>query len=59
MDIVFVQILAFTGYTSETKQRGAALVVDRLADLGIKRDDILIAVTENGDGDWLAPAKEN
>jgi hypothetical protein len=58
-DIVFVQILVFTGYDPATKQRGAALVADRLADLGIKRDDILIALIENGDGDWLAPAKEN
>jgi hypothetical protein len=57
-DIVFIQILAFTGYSPEVKQRGATLVVDRLAALGIKRDDILIALSENGDGDWLAPAKE-
>lgn len=57
-DIVFVQILAFHGYTPAHKQRGAALVVDRLVEVGIKRDDILIALTENGDGDWLAPAKE-
>lgn len=57
-DIVFVQVLAFTGYSPEVKQRGAALVVERLAALGIKRDDVLIAISENGDGDWLAPAKE-
>ncbi|WP_375388271.1 tautomerase family protein [uncultured Amnibacterium sp.] len=57
-DLVLVQILAFTGYSPEVKQRGAVLVVDRLAALGIKRDDILIALSENGDGDWLAPAKE-
>jgi len=57
-DIVFIQILAYNGYTPEVKQRGAGLVVDRLAALGIKRDDILIALHENGDGDWLSPAKE-
>ncbi len=57
-DIVFIQILAFNGYTAEVKQRGANLIVDRLAALGIKRDNILIALTENGDGDWLAPGKE-
>ena len=57
-DIVFIQILAFTGYTPEIKQRGATLVVERLAALGIKRDDILIALSENGDGDWLAPSAE-
>ncbi|MWV60528.1 tautomerase family protein [Rathayibacter sp. VKM Ac-2754] len=57
-DIVFVQILAYTGYSPEVKQRGAALIVERLAELGIERDDILIALSENGDGDWLAPSKE-
>jgi hypothetical protein len=57
-DIVFIRILAFTGYTPELKQQGAELVADRVAALGIKRDDILIAISENGDGDWLAPSKD-
>ena len=57
-DIVFIQILAYTGYSPEIKQRGASLVVDRLESLGIERDHILIAINENGDGDWLAPAKK-
>lgn len=57
-DILFIQILAYTGYSPEVKQRGANLIVDRVAELGIKRDNILIALSENGDGDWLAPAKE-
>lgn len=57
-DIVFVQILAFNGYSPDQKQQAAALVVERLVGLGIKRDNVLIALTENGDGDWLAPAKE-
>ena len=57
-DIVFISILAYNGYSPEVKQRGAELIVDRLAALGIKRDDILISLYENGDGDWLAPSKE-
>jgi hypothetical protein len=57
-DIVFISILAYNGYSPEVKQRGAELIVERLAALGIKRDDILISLYENGDGDWLAPAKE-
>ncbi|HEY0260888.1 MAG TPA: tautomerase family protein [Lacisediminihabitans sp.] len=57
-DILFVQVLAFTGYSPEVKQRGARLIVDRLVALGIKRDNILIALNENGDGDWLAPEKD-
>jgi len=57
-DIVFIDILVYNGYSAEVKQRGAALIVERLAALGIKRDDILISLHENGDGDWLAPSKE-
>ena len=57
-DVVVIQVLAFHGYSAEVKQRGAALVVDNLAALGIPRDHVLLAITENGDGDWLAPAKE-
>ena len=57
-DIVFISILAYTGYSPEVKQRGADLIVERLAALGIKRDNILISLYENGDGDWLAPSKE-
>jgi hypothetical protein len=56
-DILFIQVLAFTGYAPELKQKGAELVADRVAALGIKRDNILIAISENGDGDWLAPSK--
>lgn len=58
-DIVFIQILAYRGYSPDVKQRGAALVVEQLTALGIKRDDILIAVSDNGDGDWFAPSKES
>ena len=56
-DIVFVDILAYRGYTPEQKQHAAGLLVDRLGALGIKRDDILVSLHENGDGDWLAPSK--
>jgi hypothetical protein len=58
-DIVFVRILAFNGYTPDEKQRGARLVVDRLCAVGLKRDEILIAITENGDGDWFAPSEND
>ncbi len=58
-DILFVQILAFNGYSPEVKQRGARLVVDRLSSIGIKRDEILIAISENGDGDWFAPSEDD
>lgn len=58
-DILFVQILAFNGYSPEVKQRGARLVVDRLSSIGIKRDEILIAISENGDGDWFDPSEDD
>ncbi len=58
-DIIFIQILAFNGASSEVKQRGATLIVERLAALGIKRDNVLIALSENGDGDWFAPSKDS
>ncbi|RLP76812.1 hypothetical protein D9V32_04010 [Mycetocola tolaasinivorans] len=54
-DIIFIRILAYNGYTPEQKQRASALVVEKLAALGFKRDNLLIAITENGDGDWHAP----
>lgn len=57
-DIVFIHILAYKGYSPEVKQRGAQLVVDRLVEIGLKRDDIMISIAENGDGDWFAPSKE-
>lgn len=57
-DIIFIHILVFTGYSPAEKQRGAGLVVDRLAALGIKRDNVLISMNENGDGDWLASHQE-
>ena len=58
-DIVFIQILAFNGYSPEVKQSGARLVVDRLVAVGVKRDEILIAISENGDGDWFAPSEND
>ena len=58
-DIVFIQILAYTGYSAELKQHGARRVVERLVGLGLKRDDVLIAISDNGDGDWYAPEKEH
>lgn len=57
-DIIFIHILVFNGYSPSDKQRGAGRVVDALEELGIKRDNVLISMTENGDGDWLASHPE-
>ena len=56
--LVLVSILTNTGYSPEVKPCGPGPIVDRPAGFGTTRDGILIPQYENGDGDWLAPAKE-
>lgn len=57
-DIVLIPNPAITGYSPKVKQPGATLVLDRLAALGLNRDDDFIMLNENGDCDWLASEKE-
>lgn len=57
-DIVYVQILLASIYSPEIKQRACRAIADELAAAGITRDNILIALTENGGGDWYAPEKD-
>jgi hypothetical protein len=57
-DIIYVQILLANIYAPEIKQRACRAIVDELVAVGIKRDDILIALTENGGSDWYAPEKD-
>jgi hypothetical protein len=54
-DIIYLQILLYKMYTPEIKQRACRRVVDELVLLGVKPDNVLIALTENSDGDWYAP----
>ena len=56
-DIVFVQILLAPLYDAARKQEMGRAVVAELAAVGIRPDDVLIACTENGDGDWYAPGR--
>ncbi|WIB68316.1 tautomerase family protein [Curtobacterium sp. MCBD17_035] len=56
--ILFVQILLARIYGPEDKQRMYGCVVDELVGAGVKRDEVLIAVTENEGSDWCAPDKE-
>jgi hypothetical protein len=58
-DILYVQILAFAGASAEVKQKGATLIADNLHGLGLERDELLVAISENGDGDWFAPGLEH
>jgi len=57
-DIVFVQILLADIYQPGDKQRMYQHVVGNIAALGIKPDNVLIAVTENSGPDWCAPSKD-
>jgi hypothetical protein len=57
-DIVFIQILLAKIYQPEDKQRACARVVEELKTVGIKPDNILMALTENEGSDWFAPEKE-
>lgn len=57
-DIVYIQILLARIYTPEIKQRACRAIVDELARVGIKRDNVLIALTENDGSDWYAPEKD-
>ena len=58
-DIVFIEILASPGYTDEQKQRGMAAVADRVAEVGIPKDHLLLVLVETAPGvAWHAPSRE-
>nr|WP_240895151.1 tautomerase family protein [Kineococcus siccus] len=56
-DLVLVQVLLAPLYDAAQKQAMGRAVVEELAAVGVKPDDVLIACTENGDGDWYAPTR--
>lgn len=59
-DIVFIEILASPGYSDEEKQRGMAAIADGVAKVGVKRDNMLLVLTETGPGAaWYAPSKSS
>jgi hypothetical protein len=41
-------------YSTATKQRLYASIVERLGEAGVRAEDILISVVENGFEDWYA-----
>jgi len=57
-DIIFIQILLARIYSHEEKQRMYSHLVEELKGVGVKPDNLLIALTENDGVDWFAPAKE-
>lgn len=53
-DVLFVEMLMTRGYDDTTKQRMYAAVATALVGVGVRRDDIFVAITETGGGDWYA-----
>jgi hypothetical protein len=53
-DLVLIKVTAVHMYPVAVKQKFFKTVVDKLAPLGIRPEDVLIALTENGFEDWYA-----
>lgn len=47
-DPVFVEVLQVRGYSTETEQKAFAAVAEELEAVGVRPDDVFVAVTENG-----------
>ena len=56
-DVVYVRILMVRMYDAETKVRMYEAVARRLEALGVRPDDVFIAVTENTLEDWYPGAR--
>jgi hypothetical protein len=52
--VLYIEMLMTRGYDDATKATMYRAVAEDLAGCGVRRDDIFIAVTENGGGDWYA-----
>jgi hypothetical protein len=52
--LVLIQVLMVHRYSVELKRRLYRAILTRLEAIGIRRQDVLIAVTENGFEDWCA-----
>jgi hypothetical protein len=57
-DIIFIELLAQVGYTDDQKQRTMAAIVEEAAQLGFKRDNLLLVVNEVHGAAWYAPEPE-
>jgi hypothetical protein len=52
--IVYLEILISRGQSDESKRRIARCINSELVKCGIRKDDVFIAMTENGGADWSA-----
>jgi hypothetical protein len=53
-DLLLVRVTAVHMYPVATKKKFFAAVVEKLEPLGIRREDVLISLVENGFEDWYA-----
>jgi hypothetical protein len=53
-DLLVIRVTAVHMYNTATKQAFFRAVVDRLEPLGVRREDVLICLAENGFDDWYA-----
>ena len=53
-DLVLIRVTAVHMYPVATKRAFFAAAVARLATLGVRSEDVLISLTENGFEDWYA-----
>jgi hypothetical protein len=53
-DLILIRVIAVHMYPVATKRTFFSVLVDKLVPLGIRREDVLIALTENGFEDWYA-----
>lgn len=53
-NLVLIQILMVHRYSADQKRALYRAMVTRLVSIGIRKEDILIGVTENGFEDWCA-----
>lgn len=51
-DVVIVHIFTQTGRSTETKQHLFGTVSAALVDVGVEKEDLFIAVSENSPSDW-------
>jgi len=56
-NVVFVRILMVKMYDADTKAKAFDAVARRLEALGVRPDDVFIAVTENSLQDWYPGAR--
>ena len=57
-DLIFIQILATVGYSTEAKQRFFTELETHFRDLSIPRDHLMVSIIETSADNWYAPGAE-